>query len=74
MRKFIPAILLTLSSICTFAHRDNKVTIGIIDSIQSKILNEQRKIWVYAPNIGRVDPKQRFPVLYLLDVYAHFIQ
>lgn len=48
--------------------------IGTIDSIQSKILNEQRKIWIYIPDNGSVDAKttQRFPVVYLLAGDAHF--
>jgi predicted alpha/beta superfamily hydrolase len=72
MRKILPAILLTLSSMCAFAQQDNKITIGTVDSIQSKILNEKRKIWVYVPNAGQLDSKQRFPVVYLLDGDAHF--
>lgn len=72
MKKILLAILITLSSICAFAQKDNKVTIGTIDSVQSKILNEQRKIWVYVPNAGQLDSKQRFPVVYLLDGDAHF--
>lgn len=56
----------------SFAQKDNLVTIGTIDSIQSKILHEQRKIWVYVPNSGQAGSKQRFPVLYLLDGDAHF--
>ncbi|WP_367881823.1 alpha/beta hydrolase-fold protein [Ferruginibacter sp.] len=48
------------------------MTVGTIDSIQSKILNEQRKIWRYLPNSGQADSKQRYPVLYLLDGDVHF--
>ena len=52
----------------------NKVIIGSIDSIHSKILNEQRKIWVYVPNSASNDiySKQRYPVVYLLDGDWHF--
>jgi uncharacterized protein len=48
---------------------DNKITIGTIDSIQSKILNENRKIWVYMPKNRE---NKRYPVLYLLDGDGHF--
>lgn len=72
MKKLILSVLVAFFSIGAFAQKDNKVTIGTIDSIQSKILNEQRKIWIYVPNSGQVDSKQRFPVLYLLDGDAHF--
>jgi predicted alpha/beta superfamily hydrolase len=50
----------------------NKVTIGTIDSLFSKTLNEQREIWVYVPDEGTTSPKTKYPVLYLLDGDAHF--
>jgi len=72
MKILILSLLAAFFSIGVFAQQDNKVTIGTIDSIQSKILNEQRKIWIYIPNSGQVDSKQRYPVVYLLDGDAHF--
>ncbi len=72
MKKSILSILAAFFSVYAFSQADNKVTIGTIDSIQSNILNEQRKIWIYVPNSGLADPKQRYPVLYLLDGDAHF--
>ncbi len=56
------------------AQTDNKIVIGTIDSIQSTILNEKRKIWMYVPSNGIMDiyAKQRYPVVYLLDGDAHF--
>ncbi len=74
MKKYILAFF----TLCFYSHAiaqtDNKVVIGTIDSIQSKILNEQRKVWVYVPNSGQRDiySKQRYPVVYLLDGDAHF--
>ena len=52
----------------------NKINFGIIDSIFSKTLNEQRKIWVYVPNneSASASSKTKYPVLYLLDGDAHF--
>lgn len=56
------------------AQPGNPIVIGHIDSIHSKILGEQRKIWVYVPNSddSAVYAKQRYPVVYLLDGDAHF--
>lgn len=53
---------------------DNKIVIGKIDSINSKILNENRKIWIYVPEEVSIDSnsKHRFPVVYLLDGDTHF--
>ncbi len=48
--------------------QDNKIVIGTIDSVQSNILGEQRKIWVYVPD----GANQKYPVVYLLDGDAHF--
>jgi predicted alpha/beta superfamily hydrolase len=58
----------------SIAQTDNKISIGKIDSIQSTILNEKRKIWVYVPGDGADDiyARQRYPVVYLLDGDGHF--
>ncbi len=72
MKRSLLIILAAFFSAYAFAQNDNKVTIGTIDSIQSSILHEQRKIWVYVPSGGQAGATQRFPVLYLLDGDAHF--
>jgi len=54
--------------------KNNQIVIGSVDSVQSKILKENRKIWVYVPN-GAGDStyaKKRYPVVYLLDGDGHF--
>jgi predicted alpha/beta superfamily hydrolase len=70
--------LLMLAAAITFAaeaQNDNKIVIGKIDSVYSKILNEQRKVWIYTPAMtsGDHDSSRRYPVLYLLDGDAHFL-
>lgn len=72
MKKLILSVLTVFFSLCALAQKDNKVTIGTIDSIQSKILNEQRKILVHVPGSWTAGSKQRYPVLYLLDGADHF--
>ena len=52
----------------------DQVVIGKIDTIHSKVLNENRVFWVYSP---KTDPnsgfgKVTYPVVYLLDGDAHF--
>ena len=68
---FILSIIITSGS---YAQADNKIVIGKVDSVYSTILKEQRKIWVYVPNMnaGAQSTSQRFPVLYLLDGDGHF--
>jgi uncharacterized protein len=70
---FLPAFFLLLS--CYAYAQDNKVVIGNIDSLQSKVLGEQRKVWVYVPagaNLADPSASQKYPVVYLLDGDAHF--
>ncbi len=68
------AIALTFCDLLHAQTIDNKIVIGAIDSIQSTILNEQRKLWVYVPNSGsaNADSQQKYPVIYLLDGENHF--
>src|SRR4051794_33892297 len=47
------------------------INIGTIDSIDSKVLNEQRKVWIYVPSSAK-NSKTRYPVVYLLDGDGHF--
>ncbi len=74
MKKLSLTILVSLICLCSFSQADNKIIIGTIDSIQSKILNEKRKVWIYVPK-GTADSvflPQRYPVVYLLDGNTHF--
>jgi predicted alpha/beta superfamily hydrolase len=53
--------------------RSNQIVIGAVDSLFSKTLNEQRKVWVHVPNDPtRSKTKTKYPVLYLLDGDDHF--
>lgn len=57
-----------------FGQSRNTIQIGTIDSISSKVLNEERKIWVHLPRSAQNTgfAKQKYPVVYLLDGDAHF--
>lgn len=74
MKKILFLFLIGTTHFFTSAQSESKVVIGSIDSISSKILGEQRKIWVYVPDNGPegIYSKQRYPVVYLLDGDAHF--
>src|SRR6185295_2782552 len=64
-----------LSAVITFnvqAQNDNKIVIGKIDSVYSKTLGEERKIWVYTPDMTSGNSNQHWPVVYLLDGDGHF--
>jgi hypothetical protein len=66
-------LFLLLTSSAT-AQTQTPITIGVIDSLYSRILKEPRSIWVHVPDAdGRgIFAPQRYPVLYLLDGDAHF--
>jgi len=66
--------LFVIGSLGSRAQTDNKIVIGKVDSVYSTILKEQRKVWVYVPNMktGIQNPGQRYPVVYLLDGDGHF--
>jgi predicted alpha/beta superfamily hydrolase len=72
--KNIILFLFVLGSLGTRAQTDNKIVIGKVDSVYSTILKEQRKVWVYTPNMktGIQSAGQRYPVVYLLDGEGHF--
>ena len=74
MRRLIPLLLFTLYYVGAIAQSDNKIVIGKIDSVYSKILGEPRKVWVYTPDMlsGNRDTTQHYPVVYLLDGDGHF--
>ncbi len=40
--------------------------------IHSRVLNEDRKVYVHCPKVDSADVNKRFPVLYLLDADNHF--
>ncbi|HEY5966545.1 MAG TPA: alpha/beta hydrolase-fold protein [Chitinophagaceae bacterium] len=74
MKNNIAFILIIIISLGSRAQIDNKIVIGKVDSVYSTILKEQRKVWVYTPNMkpGMQNPGQRYPVVYLLDGDGHF--
>ena len=74
MKNILASILIVTTSLCSHAQTDNKIVIGKIDSVYSTIHKEQRKVWVYTPNMkaGMQNPGQRYPVVYLLDGDGHF--
>ncbi|MEO6547392.1 MAG: alpha/beta hydrolase-fold protein [Ferruginibacter sp.] len=72
MKKFTFFLLLSFNCFSTCAQQNNKITIGTIDSVQSKILHENRAVWVYVPNNKNDGVKERYPVIYVLDGNALF--
>jgi hypothetical protein len=69
--------LVVLLTLFTAAHqaaaveKDNDLVIGKIINFHSKILNEDRPLWVYVPD-NYSSSQAEYPVLYLLDGSSHF--
>src|SRR5690349_696822 len=66
-------VLLTIA--CTPKKDESSISLGLKDKLFSKVLNEDREIWVYDPSSNRSQRalgKKKYPVIYLLDGDAHF--
>jgi predicted alpha/beta superfamily hydrolase len=67
-------LLISITILSCSRHEDGKeqpkhdLNFGVIDSIHSDILDENRKIWIYSPP----DTTQKYPLLVLLDGDAHY--
>ncbi|UOQ52992.1 alpha/beta hydrolase-fold protein [Hymenobacter cellulosivorans] len=67
-------LLLLFLGLNTARAQGNKIEIGHIDSLTSKVLQEKRGIWIYVPP-APAEPgyaPKRYPVLFLLDGDWHF--
>ncbi|MCD0474887.1 alpha/beta hydrolase [Flavobacterium sp. EDS] len=74
MKQLLFSLLFIGFTFLAKAQSDNKITIGTIETVHSKILNEDRKIWIYVPGgyTKGTEKTEHYPVLYLLDGDAHF--
>jgi len=66
--------LFSLSLTAGQAQQNNSVVIGTMDTIHSRILGEQRTVWVHLPASaqGNGPAKKKYPVIYLLDGDKNF--
>lgn len=75
MKTFFYSFAILLFSFCAKAQESNPFTVGFEKSTSSKILSEQRKVWIHIPNHNTGNGntgKGRYPVIYLLDGDANF--
>ncbi|MEZ4993855.1 MAG: alpha/beta hydrolase-fold protein [Saprospiraceae bacterium] len=70
LKVYYLTILLFSFGNCLSAQVDRPLTIGKIETIHSKILNENRDFWIHLPDNGASG--KNYPVLYLLDGGSHF--
>jgi uncharacterized protein len=74
MKRIISIFILTLSATALFAQSsktkqtNNKpFVLGVIDELQSKVLNEKRILNIYLPDGYSASDTIKYPVIYLLD-------
>jgi predicted alpha/beta superfamily hydrolase len=75
MIKHVTLFLIFLISLgSASAQSDNKIIVGKIVQIQSKILGEKRTLWIYTPDLNSSfrDTSKHYPVIYLLDGDTNF--
>lgn len=67
-------LLLVCTLTNTYSQESEAITIGQINKIESKVLGEERTVWVHVPDQGGSSfyQEQQYPVIYLLDGDAHF--
>ncbi|HLX93541.1 MAG TPA: alpha/beta hydrolase-fold protein, partial [Puia sp.] len=71
-RLLLLAFNFSISIIRIEAQTPNALLIGKIESIDSHKLNEKRTIWIHVPESSKIDPKKKFPVVYLFDAERNF--
>ena len=74
MKKISFVYLLCCSLFIANGQHSNDIVIGKIDSIHSKILNEERKVLIHIPEDDSegLHENRKYPVVYLLDGDIHF--
>ena len=67
----IITLFLCLKGIAQFNQNSEKqIVVGKVDSLYSKILKEQREIWIHTPE--DFNSTERYPVIYVLDASQQF--
>lgn len=74
MKKIVYTLSLLILSLVLNAQNNESVFIGKKTTVYSKVLGENRKVWIYSPEITSIVQSEikKYPVLYLLDGEAHF--
>jgi predicted alpha/beta superfamily hydrolase len=75
MKFFFFSIIFLLISFFVNAQENSPFTTGFEETIPSKILSQQRKIWIHIPNSNggnKIKNKGKYPVTYVLDGSDNF--
>ncbi|MDB5025996.1 MAG: hypothetical protein JWP78_3751 [Mucilaginibacter sp.] len=75
MKFFFCSIVFLLISFCVNAQENSPFTTGFEETIPSKVLGQERKIWIHIPNSNggnKIKDRGHYPVIYLLDGSENF--
>lgn len=75
LKSFLVCTLIVLSYTLSIGQSKHLVTIGQSDTIYSKILEEERAIWIQVPASAsaKTNHPNKYPVVYVLDGGVHFL-
>ena len=75
MKKTSLIILLAAINFAAKAQNEENILVGKKITFFSSILKENRKIWIYNPDLTATAPKadKHYPVVYVLDGESHFL-
>jgi predicted alpha/beta superfamily hydrolase len=72
---FFCCIAILAMSVCAHAQENSPFTTGFEETIPSKILGQQRKVWIHIPTSNggnKIKDRGHYPVIYLLDGSENF--
>ncbi|SDG22071.1 hypothetical protein SAMN04488121_103862 [Chitinophaga filiformis] len=75
MKSFVCSITFLLISFYVNAQETNAFTTGFEETVHSKILGQERKVWIHIPNSNggnKIKDRGNYPVIYLLDGSENF--
>ena len=75
MKTFFYSVAFLLLSFGVKAQENSPFTTGFEETISSKILGQERKVWIHIPNSNggnKIKDRGNYPVLYLLDGSENF--
>ncbi|MRX41983.1 alpha/beta hydrolase [Flavobacterium sp. LC2016-23] len=75
MKTFFYAVAAFMLTFCMQAQENSPFTTGFEETISSKILGQQRKVWIHIPNSNggnKIKDRGRYPVIYVLDGSENF--
>lgn len=75
MKTFFYSVALFMLTFCMRAQEKSPFETGFEETISSKILGQQRKVWIHIPNSNggnKIKDRGNYPVIYLLDGSENF--